>query len=1004
MTDPGAAASLVAEYPVPLVHSKLALEPPRPFLPRRRLAEMLGGGPRPRLVLVRAPAGSGKSTLLYQLLSSHPSAVVYYRLSQSDRDVPQFVSYIVAGISRHVAGFGQKVEACLNEIHERPVLARSVRDIFIHEIGQLGRWPLWIVLDDYQDADDSLEIANLVKDLVEAIPPGVRLIIASRSIPVLPVNRWRAHGDLLEIGPTHLAFTWEECVEFFHRVARVSLGDGQLKAIYTTTEGWPAGLALAAQIARARPAEEAVQLVQGFMATGSPIYDYLAEQVYATQPPSLREFLRRSSILSYLSTDLCNELLTIENAGRILEELYRAGLFILPLEKGKHTFRYHQLFREFLCTKLEEEETEETVRRLRRVAGRALEARREWDEAIRQYARGGDAENASRLVARFGEQAIEAGQLERVSRWLRDLPEEVVEGQPRLLALRGLMALRLGDTPTAFRIFERCGWKERSEDDRRVSLAVAKHVSLAHYREGSYTKAAQLLREAIDRDKPDVATRIGLERLLGVAYRGAGELDQAERLGREVLRSLEAYPRAIARPAVTRVATIRNLTRVALCRGDLNSAVHLAREAVRISEMENAGEFQQVRALTILGAVLSARGDFEESIQMMGKAREKGADFYPPERQWIAGWLGNVYRDMGDLALAEGYYEQAGHRFSDEFAFLLLRRGQLRRALALAQDAMASRASLESPPEKASAQVAYALGLAMSGLQKPAVQALESAAEVLQKYGFNQRYASACLRLAELWRTADQGRSRLWLQRWLETSKRWGLHHFQWWDPELFGWAVAEAVRAGIETDHATALAVRRLGANKLIALRWNGNGQPMVDPQGSLGSVPDVPSASAAVVGQELEHLLDSCRDPQVEAAVRELVGRGMLTCSLLAKLRDSFHLTWKEVLVFLSYHLRPGSDARLCDGGLRSRVAAELCISENTLKFHVANIRRKLDLPHRIGTVGLLTWAARHGILLPIKVSPTRENSTAGWCTSQEPADRLSLEGERSVRHFHR
>lgn len=972
LADQGRTTSLVGEYPVPIILSKLTLEPPRAFLPRKRLADLVGEGSRPKLVLVHAPAGSGKSTALYQLVSTSPSAGVYYRLSTADRDIPQFVSYLTAGICRHDSSFGHKVKAYLNEIYERPVLARAVRDIFIHEISRISGWNLTFILDDYQDVDDSPEIAALVKDLVDALPLGVRLIIASRGVPALPLSRWRVHGDLLEVGSTDLAFSKEETKELFYRIAGLHLGSDQLSAIYTATEGWPAGLALAAQIARTHPAEETVRLVQGFVVTNSPIYDYLAEQVYATQPPQLKRFLRRSSILGYLSPGLCNELMGIEDAGSILDDLYRAGLFLLPIEMDARTFRYHQLFRKFLRSKFEEEETRESIQRLRRVAGQALEARQQWDEAVRHYALGGDLKSAIALIERFGEQAIESGQLERVSRVLRYLPQEVVEGQPRLLALRGLMALRMGDTPTALRIFEQCGVSPGGESNHPVDLAVAKHVGLAHYREGRYSDAARLLGEAIEQGNPDIYTRIGLMRLLGVAHRGAGQLDKAEQCGQEALRLLKSYPKGISHPEVTRVAIIRNIARVALCRGELNNAVQLSREAVRISEAESAGEFQQVRALTILGAALAARGDLDESIQTMEAAREKGGNFYPPEKQWIEGWSANVYRDMGKLELAEQYYNQSNHRYSYEHAFLLLRQGEVKRALPLAQDAMVSRASVESPPEKASAQVVYALGLEMSGLNEPAIQSLESATEVLRGYGFNQRYASACLRLAGLWRTRrDQEQSKIWLSRWIKVAKEYNLYHFQWWDPGLFAWAVKEAVRHGVEVEYATGLAMRRLQDHELSAFSNEKNGFGAVKMNGSQG----FPLASQVPITSDLERelkqILAPCRDHQVENRVREMAAMGRVSPNLLKKLRNCFHLTWKEVLIFLSYYLRPGLDPTEGDIGLRSRVAAELCISENTLKCHVASIRRKLKLPHRIGTVGLLAWAAENGILLPVETA---------------------------------
>jgi len=966
-----------AEQSFAINYSKLALEPPRPFLPRPRLLQLLGRGPQPRVVSVCAPAGSGKSTLIYELLVGSDCPVVYYRLNHADADVPQFVSYLTAGICQHEPGFGAKVKAFLADSHDISASWTSLVEILLHEISRIRSRGLWIVLDDYQQVEGSPNVPSIVAELGESLPAGTRLIVASRGLPALPLSRWRVRGDLLELGPGELAFSWIETQRFFHEVTGVPLDEESLRSIHFKTEGWAAGLALAAQIARLHSPEDTVRIVEGVGGSGSPIYDYLAEQVYRKQPPPVMEFLRRSSILKYLSSDLCNALLGIQNAGAMLYDLYRAGLFLQPVQKRGRQFRYHQLFREFLLSKLKEEETPDAVRKLRTMAGRGLEAERSWNEAILQYATGGDVASAVALVVRFGEHAIESGRVYRVSRWLRELPEEAVEGQPKLLMLKGLVALGLGDTSSALQIFERCTDGLRDRPDPVVRAKVAKHTGVAHYRQGRYGDAIRVLKEAIDVPDADLDTRIDLRRGLGVAYCGAGQLERAERQESEVLRALQAHSRSGAHDAAIKVAALRNLARVKLLGGDLNAALDLAREAVRVSETENAGEYQQMQAFCILGAVLAADGNFAEAVRVLEQARSKGAGFYPRDRAWVAGWLGNVYRDSGELARAKLHYDNADGRFDAERAFLLLRMGNLQESLRIAQDATASRISLESPPDKAHAQVAYALGLDALGLREAAVQTLESAADVLQKHGYAQRYASACMRIAELWRAMGEGqRCRLWLQRWLGFAREHGLCHFQWWDPQVFVSALTEAFRQRVDVQYAIRLAVRRLQPEELDALReWIDGGQtgtPCIRPRDASTTAAFMTSPEA---GPDLEQAIASCRDPQVRVAVREALDRGLVTDGLLARLRGPFQLTWKEVLIFLSYYLQAAYQPSTPETRLRARIADELCISENTLKCHVASIRRKLGLPHRIGSVGLLSWGVEHGILSPAAVpTPAR------------------------------
>ncbi len=960
------------EYPIPIHQARLTLEAPRAFLPRQRLLELLDCGPRPRLVVLHAPAGSGKSTLLYQLLDPPVTPVVYYRLGRTDADLPQFVSYLLAGIRRHRPDFGERTRSYLAEIQHRNSISRAAGDLFIHEIGLLPEGPLWVVLDDYQKVDDSPEVVALVGELLEVLPTGARLVIASRIAPSLPLSRWRVQGDLLEIGPADLAFTWAETQEYFKEAAGVDLSDSCLSAIHSATEGWAAGLALAAQIAQSHSIKDAVRLVQGVTSTGSPIHDYLAEQVYASLAPDVKLFLRRTSILSVMTPEICDELPGIARSAQLITDLSRAGMYLLPADASGYSYRYHQLFREFLLAKLREEELPETIHQLRETAGQAAEDRHLWDEAIHQYISAGDAAAAVQLVVRFGEQAIESGQLHRVSRWLQELPSEVVEGRAGLLALRGLISLRLGETTVALDVFSRCklllsagtpadgnrvgenGSLDLREDAeaKRVEVMVARHAGLAHYREGSYAQSISMLEEALDRGVEDPVAAIDLQRLLGVAYRGAGELDEAEQHARDALQILEQVSPQSKSAWTGRVALLRNLARIKMCQGRLDKAAELCRTAVRLCETDEVNEFRRMRSFTMLGAVLATRGDFQDALEAMEAARAKGADFYPPERKWIEGYLGNIHRDIGDLDRADRHYQEAGEQFVPEFAFLLLRKGLIDRSMRLAEGALSSRRSRESPPEKARAQVPFGLGLAALGLVEQAVRMVEEAAEVLRRHNYGQRYASTSLRLSALWRElGDREKQHRWLERWLRTARECSLYHFHWWDGDVVSDALTEALSQGIEPEFATRLAVQRLPAQGLQGLKGYAEG------------------VTPLFAGGGFQSLIESCRDPLIRAAILDELESGRITGEQLTRLRDR-SLTWTEILVFLHYYVKAGHEAVQGESSLRAHVANRLCLSQNTVKCHVGSIRRKLGICHRIGTVGLLAQATEKGVTSILRV----------------------------------
>jgi ATP/maltotriose-dependent transcriptional regulator MalT len=992
---PGEALGL----PVVLNYSKLALDPPRPFLPRPRLLELLGAGPRPRVAILCAPAGSGKSTVVYQLLAGARCPTVYYRLNDADADVPQFVSYLTAGICRYEPEFGTKIKSFLGDRHAAGSLSGgSLVEIFLHEVSRLPARERWIVLDDYQQVDRSPWVPSIVASLVQTMPTGTRLAIATRSVPELPLSRWRVQGDLIELGLIELAFTWPETQQLFLEATGARMDQVPLKTVYSRTRGWAAGLALACQIAATHSPEETVRIIEGYQGKGSPIYDYLAEEVYRSQPPAMRSFLRRSSVLKYLSANACDEILGTQDSGTILEDLHRIGLFLLPVEGRGRLFKYHQLFRDFLLSKLQEEEAQETISNLRRRAATSLEAVRDWNEAVLQYAAAGDFPSAARLVMRMGEDTIESGRVQRVSRWLRELPEEIVEGEPGLLKLKGLTSMGQGDIPGALRAFDRCTALLEARPDPLLRMDVAKHAGIALHRQGRHGEAIRIVKAAIGGGGGgDPGLELELQRTLGVAYCGAGQLARAEEQATAVLEALRANPDAATRHSATEVAALRNLARVKLLQGHLSAAIDLARQAVLAVEFRKGGQYELIQAQCILGGALAASGSFQEATRAFEMARSKGGDFFARERRWIAGWFGNMCRDSGELDAAAGHYENADGRFTAERSCLLLRMGRTNDALRVAQEAVDSQISLESPPEKAHAQVAYALGMAEAGLIEPAVETIEAAIGVLHSSGFGLRYASACWRAAALCATlGDEGRSRTWLARWLGTARELGLIHFHWWDQQLFARMLAESLRLGVEVDFATCLAAQRLSAEEVAAIRGSGqvSHTGREDAAHHLGS-PFLPVPIREAL-DDSDDTLVGCPDPQVRAAIQRELDSGRLSPRGLKTLRNDFRLTWKELLVFLSYYLQAAYEPSVSESGQRARVAEQLCLSENTLKYHVANLRRKLGIPHRLGSVAMLAWSIGQGILPD---STSTEHVRAGTFDSpgQEDAAREAAPAHR-------
>ena len=451
MTEPPAAARLgiaAAERDV-LLATKLHVPDPRPgFVPRPRLADRLDEGLGRGLVLVCAPAGSGKTALLAGWARCGPRPAAWLSLDAGDNDPARFWRHAVAALDRVCPGIAARVGPLLGPppppSFEGPVTA------LINELAaQPGTGEVALVLDDYH-LIDSQPVHASVEFLLEHRPPGLRLVLASRSDPPLPLARRRARGQLAEVRAADLRFTIEEAAALLQQVAAapdMALPDAAVAALTARTEGWAAGLQLAALSLRGQAD------VTGFVAafTGSHRYvlDFLAEEVLERQSDQVRAFLLETSVLERLSGPLCDAVTGRTGSQALLEQVERAGLFLVPLDEVRGWWRYHHLFADLLRARLQDEQPGR-VAPLHRNAAAWSEEHGLADDAIRHAVAAGEMTWAARLIERhFDAVYYLRGEAATVQRWLSALSAELVESRPRLLLAQSLMAAASGRVEAA---------------------------------------------------------------------------------------------------------------------------------------------------------------------------------------------------------------------------------------------------------------------------------------------------------------------------------------------------------------------------------------------------------------------------------------------------------------------------------------------------------------------------------------------------------------------------
>ena len=451
MTEPPAAAGpgvAAAERDV-LLATKLHVPGPRPgFVSRPRLADRLDEGLGRGLVLVCAPAGSGKTALLSGWARCGQWPAAWLSLDAGDNDPARFWRHAVAALDRVCPGIAERVGPVLGP--PPPPSFEGLVTALINELAaQPGAGEVVLVLDDYH-LIDSQSVHASIEFLLEHRPPGLRLVLASRSDPPLALARRRARGQLAEVRAEDLRFTVGEAAALLQQAAAASdmaLPDAAVAALAARTEGWAAGLQLAALSLRGQAD------VTGFVAafTGSHRYvlDFLAEEVLERQSDQVRAFLLETSVLERLSGPLCDAVTGRTGSRALLEQVERAGLFLVPLDEVRGWWRYHHLFADLLSARLQDERPGR-VAHLHRNAAAWSEEHGLADDAIRHAVAAGEMTWAARLIERhFDAVYYLRGEAATVARWLSALPTDVVESRPRLLLAQSLMAAASGRVAAA---------------------------------------------------------------------------------------------------------------------------------------------------------------------------------------------------------------------------------------------------------------------------------------------------------------------------------------------------------------------------------------------------------------------------------------------------------------------------------------------------------------------------------------------------------------------------
>ncbi len=433
----------------PVLVTKLYLPPPRPkVVLRPHLIARLNAGLHRKLTLISAPAGAGKTTLVSAWVTGCGRPTAWLSLDEGDNDPARFLTYLIAAVQTIAADIGAGLLGVLQS--PLPPPTEAIMTSLLNEIATLSD-NFVLVLDDYH-LIEAKAVDEALAFLLEHLPPQLHLVIATREDPPLPLARLRARGQLAELRVSDLRFAPAEAAEFLSGVMGLNLPADDLAALETRTEGWIAGLQLAAISMQGQ--RDISGFIKSFTGTHHFVLDYLLEEVLHQQSAQVQAFLLRTSLLDRLCGPLCDAVLLDPAAPgqATLEYFERANLFLVPLDSERRWYRYHHLFADLLRQRLHQGSASSPgaaageMHELHRRASQWYEEQGLVLEAFQHAAAAQDVERAERLIDSKGLPRHSRGAVTTIVNWLGSLPTSVLNARPALWWRHGSLLLIIGQT------------------------------------------------------------------------------------------------------------------------------------------------------------------------------------------------------------------------------------------------------------------------------------------------------------------------------------------------------------------------------------------------------------------------------------------------------------------------------------------------------------------------------------------------------------------------------
>jgi LuxR family maltose regulon positive regulatory protein len=783
-----------------ILHAKLMA--PRlvsTLIQREELLARLDGGLSRKLTLVSAPTGYGKTALVNHWITARKIPSAWLTLDEYDNDPVRFWTYLVTAIRTFDAGLGKAALSAL--AGSQPVFLQPILTTLINDLGTLEE-PCVLVLNDYQ-AITSAEIHETVAFLLQHLPAMLHLVLISRSEPALPLGILRARDELVELDAASLRFSTAETEAFLRETAHVELSSEVLSQLQERTEGWPAGVRLAALSLENGSVEEAEKFIQSFSGSHRYVADYLIQEVFENQAQEVQDFLLRTCFLERLTGSLCDAVTGETNGAAMLEQLGRGDLFLVRLERSGERiwYRYNPLFAESIQYLARQRLSDQAVKAIFEKGSGWHEAHGFYDEAIETALSAKLADRAIPLIEKYVE-IHDLAELHTLGRWLEKIPEEeiylhagisftyaqiILFGSPErfapatavqvepylsaaekiwreqkqrqklgeLQSFRGIVAWWQGDLQKAFQ-YAHQSLGELPEYDvfwRGNSLLLASYEALNAGRilaaQDNILEARALLGAA-----QNIYGVLAAIQILSEVFYWQGELEEAEQLNRQILSEAVGDESMLDDQGIASLG----LADIAYERNDLDQAGEFAGRALDLAG-QRGNEMLEVQATIRQAYLRAARGEFQRASELLKSLvagiqnpvllrqiqnAQAHLSILAGEFRALTGWQALVSED--EEAILKVQKEQ------EVFTLARLRivQGEASQALEGLKDWAADAAENGRVRSQASALCLEALAHGADSNLAQTVQPLAEALAIGQAHGFRRLFLDEGARLAGL--------------------------------------------------------------------------------------------------------------------------------------------------------------------------------------------------------------------------------------------------------------